>query len=425
MLRSQRIWVFVRVAASVAAMQLVLAVPAIGVEETAPGASPKGTSSRQVAGAAVQAGGSEQTYRVLWVPGANIVVDGRPDEPVWSNAVVEQGFVFPWKQAQAPATEFRAVCDEANFYFTFRVRDDDVVALERLRDEQEAVFEDRVEMYFGLDEQMKDYFCLEVDTKGRAFDYRGSYYRQLEPNWKCEGLETKATALPHGYEVEGRIPVETFVALGFPALRPGAKIRCGLYRAEFSHDRSGRAVERPASIHNMGLRVEGPPPIEEWLSWVDPKTKDPDFHVPSSMGWMEIVKKPDYSGTYVLDMQRTKLQINRKVLSGEIILEHREPSFKFRRAFRIEGRETLETSEYEITTDGREVVKKDGDVTSRQSMTWDGDSLVFAENLSSPRWADATNTVRYRLEDGGKTLVAEERFRGPWNYDNLWVAVRK
>jgi hypothetical protein len=147
-----------------------------------------------------------------------------------------------------------------------------------------------VEVYLGRDEQMRDYFCLEVDSKGRVFDYRGSYYRQLDPNWKCEGLETKATALPHGYEVEGRIPVRTFVALGFPALRPGVKICCGLYRAEFSHDRSGRPVEQRASVHNMGLRVEGPPPIEEWLSWVDPKTKEPDFHVPSSMGWMEIVK---------------------------------------------------------------------------------------------------------------------------------------
>jgi hypothetical protein len=290
MLRSQWIRVLVRVAACVAAMQLVLAVNAVGAEKTAPGADPKVVSSWQVAGAAGQYRGSEQTYQVRWVPEANIVLDGRADEPVWSNAVIEKGFVFPWKQALAPTTEFRALCDETHFYFTFRVRDDDIVALERLRDKEEAVFEDRVEMYFGRDEQMKDYFCLEVDSRGRAFDYRGTYYRQLESNWKFEGVETKATALPHGYEVEGRIPVKTFVALGFPALRPGVKIRCGLYRAEFSHDRSGRAVEQQASIHNMGRRVEGPPPVEEWLSWVDPKTKEPDFHVPSSMGWMEIVK---------------------------------------------------------------------------------------------------------------------------------------
>jgi hypothetical protein len=290
MLNSPRIRVLTRAAACVAAMLPALTVQAISVVVTAPGAGPKPGLSRQVAGAVAQARGSNQTYRVKWMPAANIVLDGRSDEPAWSKAVAEKRFAFPWKQASTPATEFRALCDETNLYFTFRVHDDDIVTLERLRDKEDAVFEDRVEMYFGRDEEMKDYYCLEVDSLGRAFDYRGSYYRQLDPSWKCEGLETRATALPHGYEVEGRVPLKTFAALGFPALRPGVKIRCGLYRAEFSHDRSGRAVEPQASVHTMGRRVAGPPPIEDWLSWVDPKTKEPDFHVPSSMGWLEIVK---------------------------------------------------------------------------------------------------------------------------------------
>ena len=79
-------------------------------------------------------------------------------------------------------------------------------------------------------------------------------------------------------------------ALGFPRLRPGAKIRCGLFRAEFDHDRSGRPVVQRPSIHNGGLRFDGPPPIENWMSWVDPRTVEPDFHVPTAFGWLEIVK---------------------------------------------------------------------------------------------------------------------------------------
>ena len=135
--------------------------------------------------------------------------------------------------------------------------------------------------------------------------------------------------------------------------------------------------------------------------------------------------KPDFSGTYVLDMQRTKLQTTPPVLGGEIVLEHREAYFMFSRAFRIEGQEPLETSAYEVSTDGREAVKKDGDVTTKLSMTWDGDSLVFTVKVLSPKDGDGIHTARYRLEDGGKTLIAEESFRGPWHFDNLWVAVRK
>jgi hypothetical protein len=164
------------------------------------------------------------------------------------------------------------------------------VVLDRLQDKVDAIFEDRVEIYLSRDEEMKDYFCFEVDSRGRAFDYRASFYRKLDLKWSFPGLETKAAPLPKGYEVEGRIPLQSFAELGFPALRPGVKIRCGLYRAEFSHDRSGQPVEQKETLHNLGRKVEGPPPIEEWMSWVDPRVKEPDFHLPASLGWLEFVK---------------------------------------------------------------------------------------------------------------------------------------
>jgi len=233
---------------------------------------------------------SQKTYLVRHRPGVKIHLDGRADEPAWSQANVEKGFIFPWDKTPAPATEFRALCDDSYLYFTFRMHDADIVVLDQFHDEEDEVFEDRAEMYFSPDDKMKDYYCIEVDSRGRAFDYRGTYYRRLDTKWTWKGLETKGRTLPDGYEVEGRIPLASFEALGFPALRPGAKIRCGLYRAEFSHDRSGRPVVQRESIHNRGRRIEGPPPIERWMSWVDPKTEEPDFHVPTSLGWLEIVK---------------------------------------------------------------------------------------------------------------------------------------
>lgn len=233
---------------------------------------------------------SEQTYRVRWLPAAKITLDGRAEEPAWKEATIEKQFVFPWKRVPAPETEFRALCDGTHLYFTFRVQDADIVVLDRLRDEEDEVFEDRVEVYLSRDDRMNDYYCFEVDSRGRVFDYRGSFYRRLDTQWQLAGLETKGAPGPKGYEIEGRIPLASLVALGFPALRPGVKIRCGLYRAEFSHDRSGQPVEQKESLHNLGRKLEGPPPIEEWISWVDPKTKEPDFHVPTSLGWLEIVK---------------------------------------------------------------------------------------------------------------------------------------
>jgi hypothetical protein len=79
--------------------------------------------------------------------------------------------------------------------------------------------------------------------------------------------------------------------MGFPQLKPGGRLRWGLFRAEFSHDRSGRPVVHRESVHNRGRQLDGPPPIEEWMSWVDPKTEEPDFHVPTSLGLLEVVPR--------------------------------------------------------------------------------------------------------------------------------------
>lgn len=277
----------------------------------------------------------DETYAVRRVASGAITIDGQADEPAWAEAKAENGFTFPWKKSPSPTTEFRAVCDGENLYVTFRVKDDDIVVLDKLRDEEDEVFEDRVELYFARDDALRSYYCLEIDSRGRVFDYHGAYYRQISPRWNCPGVEAAGSSLPSGYVVEASIPLASLEELGFdlagvrdkrpargrgrtsagpeargrnaaaapssaakPLAKPGrgSRIRCGLYRAEFSHDRSGKPVEQRETIHNRGRRLDGPPPIEEWISWVDPKTPEPDFHVPSSFGWMEIAGKPRPGG---------------------------------------------------------------------------------------------------------------------------------
>lgn len=58
----------------------------------------------------------------------------------------------------------------------------------------------------------------------------------------------------------------------------------------FSHDRSAKPVVQRETIHNRGRKLDGPPPLEGWISWVDPKTPEPDFRVPLSLGWPKIVE---------------------------------------------------------------------------------------------------------------------------------------
>ena len=200
---------------------------------------------------------SDQTYRARWSPQWEITVDGSLDDPHWSRATPEARFVFPWRQVAAPATEFRALLDEKFLYFAFRVEDSDIFVLDKLRDEEDAVFKDRVEIYFVRDDRMREYYCLEVDSRGRAFDYRGAFYRRLDPAWGLQGLETAGRAVARGYEVEARVPIASLESLGFPRLEPGAKIRWGLHRpSSATIAAAGRSSSaRPSTIEGAASRA--------------------------------------------------------------------------------------------------------------------------------------------------------------------------
>ncbi len=213
----------------------------------------------------------EKVYQVRYVPKVPIQVDGHLDEPAWRAAVVEQGFRFPWKAAEAPSTRFRALADDETLYFAFEADDRDIVLVEDFRSKEDVVKEDRVEMFFALDEGLKSYYCLEIDPRARTLDYKASYYRQFDNAWSCAGLKVAAQITARGYTVEGALRLETFHRLGLPPLGEGQAWRVGLFRAEFSHG-------------------PGAAPIEDWISWVDPRTSKPDFHVPSAFGLFRLVK---------------------------------------------------------------------------------------------------------------------------------------
>jgi hypothetical protein len=134
--------------------------------------------------------------------------------------------------------------------------------------------------------------------------------------------------------------------------------------------------------------------------------------------------KPDLSGTWVLNLERSRLQINIKLERGTFTIDHKEPDFRFSRVFVIDGKE--DSLSYSLTTDGREKVTKEPGRTTTSRLYWDGEVLVLDERTVLGDGREATNVVRYSLVDGGKTLVAEEKFRGPLRkHDNLWVAERK
>ena len=211
-----------------------------------------------------------KAYEVRYLPDAQITIDGVLDEPAAAQAKLEKDFCFPWQDRPAPPTQFRACCDDEFLYFAFKVHDEDIVVDEDSQDVNVVLVEDRVELFFAVDAALAKYFCLEIDPRGRVYDYVASHYRKFDTSWNCEGVRIGTSALEQGYLVEGAIPRETLEATGLPPLNPGGELLVGVFRAEFSHG-------------------PGPEPIENWISWVHPQTEQPDFHVPSAFGRFRIV----------------------------------------------------------------------------------------------------------------------------------------
>jgi hypothetical protein len=134
--------------------------------------------------------------------------------------------------------------------------------------------------------------------------------------------------------------------------------------------------------------------------------------------------KPDFSGTWALDLEKCHLQADFGIQSGTFTIDHREPVFRFSRVFVAGGQE--DALSYELTTDGTEKIDQGPGRTKTSRLSWDGDVLVLDERTVLADGRAATNVVRYSLRDGGRTLVAEEKFRAPVHqHDNIWVAGRK
>ncbi len=132
--------------------------------------------------------------------------------------------------------------------------------------------------------------------------------------------------------------------------------------------------------------------------------------------------KPDFSGTWVLDKERSRLQIPAPD-STTFVVEHSEPSFKLTRTHVVDGKP--DTFSIALTTDGKEVVTRQPDEVVTSTCRWEGEKLRFDSTIVRGD-RRGTNLVTYSLSPDGKTFTALERFAGPKvKYENVWVFARK
>ncbi len=214
--------------------------------------------------AILQGCAQRQEYHVRFVPDSAIRPDGAKDEKAWADAKQIRSFSNPWNKEVSPETSLSMLSDGRYLYFFFDVSDGEIVTAPGFQQERDIEKGDRVELFFSKDKDMRKYYCFEIDPEGRTLSYAAQHYRQMDYDWDVPaGYEVAARARPGGYSVEGAIPLEFL-----EGLKNGEDVFFGAYRAEFSR--------------------EGDKLVENWLTWVDPGTGSPDFHIPASLGKLRL-----------------------------------------------------------------------------------------------------------------------------------------
>jgi len=132
--------------------------------------------------------------------------------------------------------------------------------------------------------------------------------------------------------------------------------------------------------------------------------------------------RPDLSGTWTLNRQKSRLEIPMPD-STVFVIAHREPQFHLERTH-IVG-ETRDLFSIDLTTDGRIVQAVHRGISIASRAFWDGDVLVFDSEMTMGE-RKGTNIVRYELGEGGNALIAGEKvdFAGH-AHTNSWVFERK
>jgi Carbohydrate family 9 binding domain-like len=191
----------------------------------------------------------------------------QPEQALWLN-----DFTFPWLDRQPPETRFRAWHDGNLFHFEFLVVDHDIVLNPTGSNDEKVLGSDRVEIFISpTNDLSKPYYGFEMDPRGLIYDYRGVFHRQFDPTWTSGQIKTSTKITPTGYHLEGSIPLNHLRELGCLSQN---RMITGVYRGEFSHRADG-------SIQ------------QDWISWVNPGTQTPDFHIPETFGLFEFENLPE------------------------------------------------------------------------------------------------------------------------------------
>jgi len=131
-------------------------------------------------------------------------------------------------------------------------------------------------------------------------------------------------------------------------------------------------------------------------------------------------QKPDFSGEWILNREACTLSPAAGAIHGGVArIEHRDPTFHYKSTLTSESGQVQ--IEFELPSDGNEVVSSQQGMKSASNLRWAGESLLFTSRIQLPN-GDLSISFRYELINEGHRLRAVEQLRGSGrDQDNIWI----
>ena len=197
-----------------------------------------------------------------------VTLSGNVDDPQWNVANNLTDFKSPWDNKPVDPISFKALYDEEYLYFSFVVADNEVYT-DLKDDSKESIAQsDRVELFLRSDYLLDPYYCLEIDTQPRVMDFIARPNRDFDLGWSwpAAGIEVKSAIDEQKFSVEGKLSLASLKALNLLKQdEDGYYLEVGVYRAKYTRETTGQ---------NKAT----------WITWIDPQTEYPEFHIKDSFG---------------------------------------------------------------------------------------------------------------------------------------------
>lgn len=207
-------------------------------------------------------------YNVNLIDEGQLQITGKGESAFWKKSDVLTHFISPWDSEEPSKIEFRALWDKKNFFFCFTVFDDQIHIETKDNSIDSINNSDRVELFFRPDDSLNPYYCLEIDTEARIMDFIAYPDKKFDFNWNWpqNDITVKSSKKATSFTVEGAISI---ASLNQFDLIKEDKIEAGIFRAKY----------------NLKDNLHFEP---TWISWVNPNTETPNFHIASSFGVLHL-----------------------------------------------------------------------------------------------------------------------------------------